>query len=335
MPTIRALRSEETDEMIDLVHESYVEYADRNPICRDRDRIKRRLESDPHFSLELNRVLEIDGRLVARVGIYDRRMSFMGEELRVGAIGGVCTHPEFRRRGYTRQLLADSVATMEEHGFHVSHLFGEPAIYGGSGWQTLSTFGMSTNLPLDTSADVETRPADFGSDLPAIAALYSRLCAALNGPFHRDRAYWQRWIIHGKLKESDRHAVRIVAAEGRTVGYFITAGAGHVSEMAWDTDCEEALGSVLNGIARSVETDVLDFGFFHQGVFDYLSRHSLPLSLGDVRAKDHFLRKGARYAGLFRLIGNHSPVLREVEDTAALNQLLRSSNYVFWELDHF
>lgn len=335
MATIRALRSEETEEMIDLVHQSYLEYADQNPLCRKRDRVKRRLESDPHFSLDLNRVLEVEGRLVARIGIYDRRMTFKGEELRVGAIGGVCTHPDFRRKGYTRRLLADCVSTMEAHGFHVSHLFGEPAVYGGSGWQTLSTFGMSTNLPLDTSAEAQTRPADFDRDLHTMASLYDRLNATLNGPFRRERAYWQRWIVHGKLKESERHAVQVVTVKGKTMGYFVTAGAGRVCEMTWDLDCEGALGSVLSVIARSVETDLLDFSFFHQEVFDYLSQHSLPLSLDDMRRKEYFLRKGARYAGLFRLIGNHSPVLREVKDTAALNRLFRSSDYVFWNLDHF
>ena len=180
-----------------------------------------------------------------------------------------------------------------------------------------------------------TRAVDFDGDLPPLVSLYDRLNATLNGPFRRDTAYWRRWIVNGKLKENDRHAVRVVTLDDRILGYFITAGTDRICEMVWDLESEEALGSVLGGIARSVAADRLDFSFFHQEVFDYLSRHSRPLSLDEIRKKDYFLSKSVRYAGLFKLISNHSSVLRDVGNTAALNRLLRRNNYVFWDLDHF
>ncbi len=127
---IRSLRAGELDALYDLLAVSYLkEGADQGAL---RASFKAVVESDPHFDLDLNRVLEVEGKLAARIGIYDRRMFFNGRVLRVGAIGGVCTAPEYRGRGYARQLLEDSTQRMRERGFDVSLLFGEPAIYGKS-----------------------------------------------------------------------------------------------------------------------------------------------------------------------------------------------------------
>ncbi len=52
----------------------------------------------------------LEGRLVGRVGILERRISVGQELLRVGGICGVVTVPEYRDRGIASALLNESVA---------------------------------------------------------------------------------------------------------------------------------------------------------------------------------------------------------------------------------
>src|SRR3954452_21319454 len=48
----------------------------------------------------------VDGLLASHVGISRRRVSVGGEELAVGAVGGVWTAPAFRGRGLAGQAMA-------------------------------------------------------------------------------------------------------------------------------------------------------------------------------------------------------------------------------------
>ncbi|MCH5279184.1 MAG: GNAT family N-acetyltransferase [Christensenellaceae bacterium] len=49
--------------------------------------------------------LYVNGELVSMLCVRIRETSFCGEHRRIGFIAGVCTLPEYRRRGYVRQLL--------------------------------------------------------------------------------------------------------------------------------------------------------------------------------------------------------------------------------------
>jgi len=127
MTTIRAVRREELDEMCELIATAY---AGR---VRDAAAVRLALEAEggPAFNLELNRVLEIDGRLAARIAIINREMYFHGGVLRVGGIGGVCTDPAHRGKGLCKLLLDDCTNVMKKMGFDVSLLYGLAACQAG------------------------------------------------------------------------------------------------------------------------------------------------------------------------------------------------------------
>jgi GNAT superfamily N-acetyltransferase len=44
---------------------------------------------------------------IAHVGVLEIPMQLMGELVIVGGVHGVCTHPDFRRRGYYREIMAE------------------------------------------------------------------------------------------------------------------------------------------------------------------------------------------------------------------------------------
>jgi predicted acetyltransferase len=58
----------------------------------------------------------LGGKLVSQIGIVDRTIRVGGQSLSVAGIGGVATHPEFRRRGFTGILLKTALEQMRQGG---------------------------------------------------------------------------------------------------------------------------------------------------------------------------------------------------------------------------
>jgi aminoglycoside 2'-N-acetyltransferase I len=85
---------------------------------------------------------EPDGDLACHVGIYFRTVTWNGQKIHIGGIGGVATRPDCRRRGYASIALNAAVQTMRDHDaaqfallFCESHNF---AFYQSRGWQSFA-----------------------------------------------------------------------------------------------------------------------------------------------------------------------------------------------------
>lgn len=79
-----------------------------------------------------------DHGLVCHVGIYHRVGTWKERKVRMGGIGGVATHPDFRRRGYAGVALTAAIQTIrDERATDFILLVCEPhhfAFYGSRGW---------------------------------------------------------------------------------------------------------------------------------------------------------------------------------------------------------
>jgi predicted acetyltransferase len=88
---------------------------------------------------DLRVLVESDGDLVCHVGLYRREVTWNGRKLRAGGIGGVSTHPDFRRRGLASIALDAAIHTFkDERATDFGLLFCEPhnaAFYAGRGWK--------------------------------------------------------------------------------------------------------------------------------------------------------------------------------------------------------
>jgi aminoglycoside 2'-N-acetyltransferase I len=77
--------------------------------------------------------------VVCHVGIYRREVTWNGRKARAGGIGGVATHPDFRRRGYASVALDAAIRTLRDEGAtDFALLFCEPhnvPFYTGRGWK--------------------------------------------------------------------------------------------------------------------------------------------------------------------------------------------------------
>jgi aminoglycoside 2'-N-acetyltransferase I len=88
---------------------------------------------------ELRVLVESDEQVVCHVGIYRREGIWKGRKIRIGGVGGVVTHPDFRRRGFASVALNAAVQTLkDERATDFAILFCEPhnvAFYAGRGWK--------------------------------------------------------------------------------------------------------------------------------------------------------------------------------------------------------
>jgi GNAT superfamily N-acetyltransferase len=80
-----------------------------------------------------------DGRPACHVGIYFRTATWNGRKVHIGGIGGVATHPDYRRQGYASVALNAATQTMRDHdAAQFALLFCEPhnfEFYRSRGWQ--------------------------------------------------------------------------------------------------------------------------------------------------------------------------------------------------------
>lgn len=89
---------------------------------------------------DLRVLIETDGSALAcHVGIYFRTVTWNGQNVHIGGIGGVATRADQRRRGYASIALNAAVHTMRDHdAAQFALLFCEPhnfEFYRSRGWQ--------------------------------------------------------------------------------------------------------------------------------------------------------------------------------------------------------
>jgi N-acetylglutamate synthase-like GNAT family acetyltransferase len=87
------------------------------------------------------RIMKADGRIIAHAAIYPRFVNTLdGLELKVGCIGGVATHPDYRGKGYATAILNDCIGKMEQEDYDISILWTDsPYFYRRLGWESAGT----------------------------------------------------------------------------------------------------------------------------------------------------------------------------------------------------
>ena len=74
------------------------------------------------------------GAIIAHVGVHEKTVEADGRSFRIGGIAEVCVRPDFRGRGFVRAMLACVHDWLIRHAFDFAVLFGDPGIYGSSGY---------------------------------------------------------------------------------------------------------------------------------------------------------------------------------------------------------
>jgi len=86
------------------------------------------------YDWDVSRVAVADGGLVAHAGVWDYTVRVGRARLRLGAVGAVTTHGDYRKRGFMARIFADLVPAMRDAGYDLTLLFGISDFYHRFGY---------------------------------------------------------------------------------------------------------------------------------------------------------------------------------------------------------
>jgi len=138
--TIRLEKKEEYREVENLIRESF--WNVYRPGCSEHYVIHV-LRDDPAFVIELDFVMEQDGKLIGQ-NMFMKALieADDGGHVDVLAMGPICITPELKRKGYGKLLLDYSLEKAEEMGFGAVLFEGNIDFYGKSGFTYASRYGI-------------------------------------------------------------------------------------------------------------------------------------------------------------------------------------------------
>ena len=137
---IRLERKEEYREVEYLVRESF--WNVYRPGCLEHY-VLNQLRNDPDFIPELDFVLIKDGRIIGQnMFMRAKIQADSGREIPIMTMGPICIAPEFKRQGYGKKLLDDSLEKAAQLGAGAVCFEGNIDFYGKSGFVYASTLGI-------------------------------------------------------------------------------------------------------------------------------------------------------------------------------------------------
>lgn len=213
-PVIRSLRPADLPHVFDLLRTCFV--------GTPADHFVKQHLYDSTFRPWQGRVAELDGRVVAYVRIFDRRMRVRGVPFRAGGVGSVATHPDFRRQSLASTLLADAIRVMERRGYAISYLYtGIMPFYERLGWRVVAQpyfrapaadlAGLASAVPPYSVRTFE--PAD----LPRVQRVFALATRGATGAVVRDAAYWRD---HFWWANDDLRFFLVAERRGNVAAYF-------------------------------------------------------------------------------------------------------------------
>ncbi|MEK5393462.1 GNAT family N-acetyltransferase [Margalitia sp. FSL K6-0131] len=139
-------------------------------------------------------------QLAAKLHIRPFHIWLEQQQVKMGGISSVATYPEYRRKGYVRELLIHSLSEMRRNGQTVSflHPFSIP-FYRKFGWEVFSEF-LTLSL---TKADLIRQPQQNGyikrfsrdSNIEDLKTIYPQFADKFIGMMTRDRIWWKENVI--------------------------------------------------------------------------------------------------------------------------------------------
>ncbi len=123
-----------------LVRESF--WNEYRPGCLEHF-VLHRFRDDPAFVKELDFVMEKDGEIIGQnMFVRAEIRADDGREIPILTMGSIGIAPKYKRQGYGKRLLDDSLEQAAKLGFGALCFEGNIGFYGKSGFTYASTFGI-------------------------------------------------------------------------------------------------------------------------------------------------------------------------------------------------
>ncbi len=139
--------------------------------------------------------------LAAKLHIIPLKVLIGGVPWEMGGVAGVATYPEYRRRGYVKQLLIEALKNMKDSGQIVSllHPF-DIGFYRQFGWELFSENKkiviLKENLRMLGTVDGTVKRYTKDTHHPDIEKVYQTYSLKFDGMLMRDNEWWTDMVYH-------------------------------------------------------------------------------------------------------------------------------------------
>jgi len=211
----------------------------------------------------------VDGEVVSRIRLYERRIRLGNSIVRCGMIGDVCTHPDHRHKGYGSGCLRDAIDYFRTQGIHMSIILsGVFGFYGSEHWEKFpmhSYTGPVEHLRVPVREIYHVRRFERDEDLHAVIRIYDEYCEGRSLTVVRSPEYWRR---HFYWRTGEDMGYFLIAEdEQRITGYVrepgrFTRRGNVISELCYLPGHEVASFDLLEAcirIARKAHEEKLGF----------------------------------------------------------------------------
>ncbi len=100
---------------------------------------------------------------IAHVAVHDKAIGTEAGEMPIAGVAEVCVHPDYRGRGLVKRMLVAAHEWMAGREYAFSVLFGNPRVYGSSGYRSVTNDLRLTDL---ATGAVAVAPRDNAMILP-------------------------------------------------------------------------------------------------------------------------------------------------------------------------
>lgn len=141
------------------------------------------------------------GQIAAKLHLIPLSCYINGQPFEMGGISSVATWPEYRRKGYAKELLHHVLIQMRKKGQTISflHPFSVP-FYRKFGWEVVFT-NKKYELPLDCVRkkwNGKGYVERVGKEIPLLQSIYSAFAKGYTGMLVRDEKWWEQRVFQKK-----------------------------------------------------------------------------------------------------------------------------------------
>jgi predicted acetyltransferase len=209
-PIVRAARARELPAILGLIDDTFrrgfhpsmgVEFA--HMLCED--------------NLDNVRVISAEGNPVSVLGIYRSRLHIEGSLIEAASIGAVCTHPDYRKRGFASALMDDALGKLKKERADILLISGRQPIYLERGCTVVGNF-YECVLDAGAATGAEREMPELRGHESEAAALWAREPVR----FLRSRTDFQALYRNATLDhQAFTFHSHLLKSAGRPVAYLI------------------------------------------------------------------------------------------------------------------
>ena len=278
---VRKSRPEDHEKIWDLISYAYgIPYSSH-------DSILERMETTGHEFY----VITVNEDPVAVARLLPFEQNIRGILKPMGGIGMVASSPEFRRQGYTRELMNELLKLMKKQNYATSTLYPfKDTFYGDFGYCKIPP---SINLEFDPSNlsrivkpnGYEARRETGEEALSIWRELQELVVERTHGAVKRSDARWDeltvkfnRKIVVARNQDGRPEAVMVYSIKGYGEGHpWAATGEMNIGEMHWrNIEGRDTLLHYIYGHADQIKNVKLEISINSQDYYQWLSNYHTP-----------------------------------------------------------